>query len=746
MHPLVSCIMPTADRRRFVPLAIQYFLHQDYPNKELIIVDDGQDPVGDLIPASAPIRYVHEPQRRSVGAKRNLACQQARGDVIVHWDDDDWSAPWRLTYQVDSLMRQGADLCGLDKVLFWNPKLASAWEYRYQGGDPWVYGATFCYRKALWAGNRFTDDNVGEDTRFIWRNRGARVAALADSRFLVALVHSANTSPKTVLQRLYQPIPEATVIDLLGTALPAYRSSGPSLPAQVAPPTPPAVCPAPVASPERTIPMLTCALASDLQLPEFVAFNHGLSLPRMRRWELPFALYNARLGNTDALLDCTINPSGFGDRIARLYPHVLYRQVSPIQNGRFVLPLGVPDAAFDRITCINTLEHLLGDQRRQLVAALARKLKPDGRLLLTSDYYFDSSWTDPAFLRLGVMRSDRREVFNGWNKVTPTEWTSLCRDQGLVPVGDGTGAGADEPIESDPTLYRNQLPHAHATIGGVFTRVGAGPLPAGKKVMLALLTWNTRAISLESVQAYLREGRMLRRLGHTPLLCICDNGSTDGTPEALRALEPEIDFGYKLILNCSNRGNSIARNQIIDHAREAGADYVLFMDSDIEVVPFSSFAMLRHMENSGRQLGCVGADSAGQTPQRLRASPCFYAIERVETVNVVAWTQYGMFRREVFDEGVRFDESGPFDGAGWGYEDNDLAFQMETRGFANQRFFGMTYLHRDARSSVRILRSQGIDAGALCARRRQYVIDKWAAVPPINDGPLAVIRRFTAQV
>ena len=38
--PLVSCIMPTADRRRFVPRAVHQFLAQDYPNKELVILDD----------------------------------------------------------------------------------------------------------------------------------------------------------------------------------------------------------------------------------------------------------------------------------------------------------------------------------------------------------------------------------------------------------------------------------------------------------------------------------------------------------------------------------------------------------------------------------------------------------------------------------------------------------------------------------------------------------------------------------
>jgi hypothetical protein len=39
---LVSCIMPTTNRRRFVPAAIGMFLAQDYPNKELVILDGAQ--------------------------------------------------------------------------------------------------------------------------------------------------------------------------------------------------------------------------------------------------------------------------------------------------------------------------------------------------------------------------------------------------------------------------------------------------------------------------------------------------------------------------------------------------------------------------------------------------------------------------------------------------------------------------------------------------------------------------------
>jgi glycosyltransferase involved in cell wall biosynthesis/SAM-dependent methyltransferase len=761
--------MPTFNRRAFVPLAIGYFLRQDYPNKELIVVDDGSDNVSDLVPADARIRYFRLPNRHTIGAKRNFACAQAAGEIVVHWDDDDWSAVGRLGYQAGELVAANADICGLQRVLFYAPREAQAWEYLYpRDGRAWVYGASFCYRKAFWKQHPFPDISVGEDSHFLWAVRDIRVHVLPDHNFLVAMVHTANTSAKRTAATNYQPQAAAVVERLLADDLPAYRvghgRTSPSLwPASRAIPRAP-VPAAPVSSSdcgllaggvpvpldlnprERTQPMdpMTIARKADLSLREFTAFNHNHNLPLMRRWELPFALFQARLGNNMSVLDCTINPVNFREQLLRLYPHTLYRHHNPIQDGRFVLPAGIPDEAFDRVVCVNSLEHLLKPQRQDLLTALARKLKPGGLLVLTSDYYFDSSWRNPAFLQAGVMRADRQEMFNGWNKVTPAEWLEMCGRNGLHPLSHGPA----EPREDDGTLYLNAAPHAHATLGGVFSKGPRAELPPSRKIVLALLTWNTWPVSRDSVQAYLDEAAMLVRLGHQPFLCVCDNGSTDGTVPGLRALEGKLPIPHRFIFNPHNRGNSTARNQIIDCACAADADYILFMDGDIEVVPFSSFAMLRYMEDFGGQLGCIGADSYGQTPNRAGASLSWYAIGgcRLETTNLVAWTQYGMFRRKLFEDGVRFDETAPFDRAGWGFEDNDLAFQMEVKGYVNQRFFGMVYLHRNARSSIRIMRQQGIDPNSLYDQRKKYVLDKWAATPAISNGPLVYVKAANIQV
>ncbi len=219
--PLASCIMPTANRRAFVPSAIAQFLAQDYPSKELIILDDGDDPIADLIPDHPQVRYMRAPRHRNLGAKRNAACEAARGEIILHWDDDDWYAPHRVRAQVEALATSGADVCGIDRALFVDPGSRRAWEYVYPaGGPPWVCGATLCYRRDYWRDNRFAELNIGEDTRFAAAVRSDRLHRMADTRCFVALVHPTNTSPKYVEDRRWRAHGYEDIVELTGGGWP----------------------------------------------------------------------------------------------------------------------------------------------------------------------------------------------------------------------------------------------------------------------------------------------------------------------------------------------------------------------------------------------------------------------------------------------------------------------------------------------------------------------------------------------
>jgi glycosyltransferase involved in cell wall biosynthesis len=222
--PLVTCAMPTCDRRAFVPLAIRFFQRQDYPRLELLILDDGVDPVGDCVPDDPRVRYIRLDGRHSVGAKRNLACAEARGEIIVHWDDDDWYPPSRVSRQVHALVDRPAEVCGSSRLLFFDPAAERAWSYEYVAGhQPWVAGTTLAYRKDVWSRNPFPDAQVGEDARFLWSGAVKTVADLADPTLCVGIIHPGNTSRKDTTGTYWCSSPRARVEALLGEDLRFYR-------------------------------------------------------------------------------------------------------------------------------------------------------------------------------------------------------------------------------------------------------------------------------------------------------------------------------------------------------------------------------------------------------------------------------------------------------------------------------------------------------------------------------------------
>lgn len=210
MLPFVSCIMPTRNRPDFVRRAVAMFVAQDYPNKQLVIVEDGDcdareisaaDPNGGLPSVS---RYIHLGKTKwSIGEKRNLACEMAMGDLIAHWDDDDWHSPRRLSIQVEALRAQGGRLCAADRVVFYDPTAGAmlkgrAWLYK-SIRNPWLAGQTFLYEKSLWREQPFPPLSNGEDVAFLDAafKRGVKLAVIEDPSFYVATIHPGNADPKT---------------------------------------------------------------------------------------------------------------------------------------------------------------------------------------------------------------------------------------------------------------------------------------------------------------------------------------------------------------------------------------------------------------------------------------------------------------------------------------------------------------------------------------------------------------------
>ena len=212
--PLVSCVMPTADRRAFASQAIWYFLRQDYGRRELIALDDGDERVEELVPDDDRIRYVRLDRRLPLGEKLNLGCDLARGELIAHWDDDDWIGPERLSRQVQVLADGAADACGLGELLTYRLETGEAWLARSELVAP----ETLVYRKDLWRVHPFPEHNGPSNSEMLNALAPKRLHRFDDGEagFYVALIHAGNAGRRVLPAADWTSAPLAAVAERLG--------------------------------------------------------------------------------------------------------------------------------------------------------------------------------------------------------------------------------------------------------------------------------------------------------------------------------------------------------------------------------------------------------------------------------------------------------------------------------------------------------------------------------------------------
>lgn len=178
MNPLVSIITPiTQDRRRFLPALLEMIDIQDYNQIEHILVwDEG-----------------------NVGYKRNLGCERANGEIIIHFDSDDqYSSEW-ISRSVEFLISSKADITGLSSAYFLRPP-DELRKYEWNGVKrKYVCGATMCYHKSFWKEHPFRELVKGEDTQFC--NTGNVIAHNYIDGFM-AIIHESNTSSHDVFSKM----------------------------------------------------------------------------------------------------------------------------------------------------------------------------------------------------------------------------------------------------------------------------------------------------------------------------------------------------------------------------------------------------------------------------------------------------------------------------------------------------------------------------------------------------------------
>lgn len=221
--PAVSIVTPTANRGPMLALLLDCVRRQDHTRWEWLVLDDGEAPSEALAGLDDPrIRYEHRAERLPLGEKRNRLVDQARGEVIVQFDDDDFYAPHYVSTMLMMLERSGADIAKLAAFFLYHTRLRRLgyWDLRDPGGHHFVWGSrsvgcavydgaddgvrnlmgfgfSYVFRRSLWERTPFPAIDFAEDSGFIEPAvaAGGRCALLDDRIGLcVHLLHGRNSS------------------------------------------------------------------------------------------------------------------------------------------------------------------------------------------------------------------------------------------------------------------------------------------------------------------------------------------------------------------------------------------------------------------------------------------------------------------------------------------------------------------------------------------------------------------------
>jgi glycosyltransferase involved in cell wall biosynthesis len=189
--PHVSCLMTTRDRPHFVEQALRCFSRQTYADRELIVVDAGEQALVDEVCGGIRgVHYVRSAPGATYGACLNIAARDARGAIFQLLDDDDYYTPGFLDRSVSALESAGID----GTIAAWDcfyVLLHDQDELRFSGHG-WLAGATLCFGRGLWERTAFRDDGGHQDSFFI-EDSGATIARVCAPDLYLLVRHGGNS-------------------------------------------------------------------------------------------------------------------------------------------------------------------------------------------------------------------------------------------------------------------------------------------------------------------------------------------------------------------------------------------------------------------------------------------------------------------------------------------------------------------------------------------------------------------------
>lgn len=216
--PPVTIVTPTYNRKRFLPSLIQCIKDQEYPKErmEWLVYDDGQEAVWDLLKPyekELNIRYFRSETKLTIGAKRNKLNDEARGQIIVTMDDDDFYFPTRVKNAVMAILAHKVEITGSSRNRLYFTDDKSIWDVSAYGQNHATFG-TMAYTKKYALSHR-CDETVAFAEEVQFTNRYSEpLFQLNPEHVMIVMCHSENTFNKSKLRTDGNPHFKKTTLQL----------------------------------------------------------------------------------------------------------------------------------------------------------------------------------------------------------------------------------------------------------------------------------------------------------------------------------------------------------------------------------------------------------------------------------------------------------------------------------------------------------------------------------------------------
>jgi len=198
--PFVSILTPTYNRRKFIPWIIKAYNAQTYPKNrmEWIIFDDGQDSVKDLFDKAniQNLVYIREETKSLIGVKRNRLNKEAKGDIIIAMDDDDYYPPERVAHCVTKFKQyQNVQLAGSSELFMYYTDVKQIYKLGPYGPNHCTNG-TMAYRKAYANSHKYDETVTHAEEKSFLDNYVNPMIQLDPMKTMLVMSHSENTFDK----------------------------------------------------------------------------------------------------------------------------------------------------------------------------------------------------------------------------------------------------------------------------------------------------------------------------------------------------------------------------------------------------------------------------------------------------------------------------------------------------------------------------------------------------------------------